>query len=149
MNITRWDPLRELEDMSSRLNRMFNRSDIMRGSGRDALTTTDWAPAVDIVETQEEYLVKAELPDVNKDDVHVSIEQGVLRLTGERKQEREEKNKKYHRVERFYGSFMRSFVLPETVDEQKLRAEFKDGVLNVHLPKTEKAKPRSVEIKVS
>ena len=149
MNITRWDPLRELEDMSSRLNRMFNRSDMMHGAGRDPLTSTDWAPAVDIVESPEEYLVKVELPEINKDDVRLSLEQGVLRISGERKQEREEKNRKYHRVERYYGSFMRSFVLPENVDEAKLAADFKDGILNVHLPKAEKAKPRSVEIKVS
>jgi HSP20 family protein len=127
---------------------MFNRSDMMHTS-RDPLTNTDWAPAVDIVETPEEYLVKAELPEINKEDVHVSVEQGVLRMSGERKQEHDEKNRKYHRVERVYGSFMRSFVLPENVDESKLRADFKDGILNVHLPKAEKAKPRSVEIKVS
>ncbi|MBH0187604.1 MAG: Hsp20/alpha crystallin family protein, partial [Nitrospira sp.] len=95
-----------------------------------------------------EYLIKAELPEVKKEDVKVSVEDGVLTLSGERRQEKEEKGKKYHRVERSYGSFVRSFSLPESVDEGGVKAEYKDGVLNLHLPKTEKVKPKSIEVKV-
>ena len=152
MSLVRWDPFRELEDMSDRLNRAFGRSAIARPTGngnKDALTVFDWAPSVDIVETPEEFIVKAELPDVKKEDVKVSVDGGVLRIEGERKQEKEEKGKKYHRVERSYGSFFRSFTLPDNVDEGKVQAEFKDGILNVRLHKAEKVKPKAIEIKVA
>ena len=112
------------------------------------MTSADWAPLVDIAEDEKEYVIKAELPEVTKDDVKVSLQEGVLTITGERKFEKEEKGKKYHRVERAYGSFARSFSLPEDADATKVQAEFKDGVLKVHLPKSEKAKPKSVEVKV-
>jgi HSP20 family protein len=104
---------------------------------------------VDIVETDDEYLIKAELPEVRREDVKVSVENGVLTIRGERKLEKEANGKKLHRVERYYGSFLRTFVVPDNVDETKVRAEFKDGVLNVHLPKSEKAKPRAIEVKVA
>jgi HSP20 family protein len=154
MSLIRWDPSRELEDMGDRLNRVFagfGRPGLARGSeaGREALTVPDWAPMVDITETDDEYLIKAEIPEVKREDVKVSVENGVLTLQGERKQEKEEKGKKFHRVERYYGSFMRTFTVPDNVDETKVRAEFKDGVLNVHLPKTEKAKPKAIEVKVA
>jgi len=153
MSLIRWDPFRELEDMSSRLNRIFGHAMLPRTTAtpdvaRDAMTVFDWAPTVDIAETAEEFHIKAELPEVKKEDVKVSVDGGVLRLEGERKQEKEEKGKKYHRVERSYGSFLRTFILPDNVDDTKVRAEFKDGVLNVRLPKTEKAKPRAIEVKV-
>jgi HSP20 family protein len=104
---------------------------------------------VDITETDNEYLIKAEIPEVKRDDVKVSVQNGVLTLQGERKKEKEEKGKKFHRVERYYGSFLRTFSVPDNVDETKVVAEFKDGVLNVHLPKTEKAKPKAIEVKVA
>jgi HSP20 family protein len=104
---------------------------------------------VDITETDVEYLIKAEIPEVKKEDVKVAVEDGVLTMQGERKQEKEEKGKKFHRVERYYGSFLRTFTVPDNVDETKVKAEFKDGILNVHLPKTEKAKPKAVEVKVA
>lgn len=151
MSLVRWDPFRELEDMSTRLNRIFGHSMVPRtaaDAGKDAMMVFDWAPTVDIAETPEEFHIKAELPEVKKEDVKVSVDNGVLRLEGERKQEKEEKGKKYHRVERSYGSFLRTFALPDNVDDTKVRAEFKDGVLNVRLPKTEKAKPKAVEVKV-
>jgi HSP20 family protein len=150
MSIVRWDPFRELEDMSDRLNRVFGRSGVARASeDKGGFLTFDWAPSVDIAETPEAFEIKAELPDVKKDDVKVTVEDGELRISGERKQEKEEKGKKFHRVERSYGSFMRSFSLPENVDDSKLSAEYKDGVLNVRLPKTEKAKPKAIAVKVS
>jgi HSP20 family protein len=148
MNITRWDPFRELQDMSQRLNSIFARP-FDGGLGRELLTVAEWSPAVDVSETDAEYVVKAELPEVKKDDVKVTMEDGVLTLQGERKQEKEEKGKRYHRIERSYGSFMRSFDLPENVDSTKAKAEFKDGMLTLSLPKTEKAKSKSLEIKVS
>lgn len=151
MSVVRWDPFRELEDMSERLNRVFNRSALARGGAeahKDALTVFDWAPSVDIIETNEEFQIKAELPDVKKEDVKVSVDKGVLRIEGERKQEKEEKGKKYHRVERSYGSFLRTFTLPDNVDESKVQADYKDGILNVRLQKAEKAKPKTIEVKV-
>jgi HSP20 family protein len=103
---------------------------------------------VDISEDEHEFLVKAELPDLKKEEVKVSVENGELTISGERKAEKEEKNKKYHRIERSYGSFARSFTLPDSVSGDKVSADFKDGMLAVHLPKSEKAKPRSIEVKV-
>jgi HSP20 family protein len=147
MTLVRWDPFRELEEMSDRLNRAFVRPAVRNG-GKEHLTVADWVPTVDISESEGEYLIKAELPEVKKEDVKVSVEDGVLTLSGERRQEKEEKGKKYHRVERSYGSFVRSFSLPESVDESGVKAEYKDGVLNLHLPKTEKVKPKSIEVKV-
>mgnify|MGYP001585757298 CR=1 FL=1 len=147
--LSRWDPFRELEDMSERLNRAFGRTPVRREGGQEAITVADWEPSVDIAETPEYYLVKAELPEVRKEDVKVTVQDGVLTLTGERKSEREEKGKKYHRVERCYGSFLRRFTLPDDVDEAKLHADFKDGMLNITLPRSEKAKAKSVEVKVA
>jgi HSP20 family protein len=147
MTLVRWDPFRELESMSDRLNRVFARPTLST-SGREALTVADWMPTVDISETDSAYLIKAELPEVKKEDVKVTVENGVLTLQGERRQEKEEKGKKYHRVERSYGSFARSFTLPESVDEGAVKAEYKDGMLSLHLPKTEKVKPKSIDVKV-
>jgi HSP20 family protein len=144
----RWDPFKEMEEISERFNRLFGRLPARRESGREALTVADWAPTVDISEDDREYLIKAEIPEVDKKDVKVTLQEGVLTIQGERKQEKEEKGKKFHRVERSYGTFLRSFTLPEEVAEDKLKAEFKDGMLLVHLPKSERAKPRAIEVKV-
>ncbi|MDH4187817.1 MAG: Hsp20/alpha crystallin family protein [Nitrospira sp.] len=149
MTLVRWDPFRDLEDMSVRLNRIFNhRPALPRTSDKETLVVADWMPSVDISETDGEYQIKAEIPDVKKEDVKVTVENGVLTIQGERKQEKEDKGKKYHRVERSYGSFVRSFTLPDLVDEEKVKAEFKDGVLNLQLPKSEKTKPKAIEVKV-
>jgi HSP20 family protein len=113
------------------------------------MTLPEWAPAVDIIEEEKEYLIKVELPEVQKDDVKVTVEGGTLNISGERKSEKEEKNRKFHRLERFYGRFERSFTMPEDAEEGKVNAEFKDGVLRVHLAKSEKARPKQVEVKVS
>jgi HSP20 family protein len=146
---TRWDPFKELEEISDRFDRIFGRLPAHRPSGgREALTVADWVPTVDISEDDKEYLIKAEVPEVDKKEVKVAVQEGVLTIQGERKQEKEEKGRKFHRVERSYGSFVRSFSLPENVAEDKLRAEFKDGVLLVHLPKAEKPKAKAVEVKV-
>ena len=148
MTLVRWDRFRELEDMSDRLNRMFSRQALPQASGKETMVVADWVPSVDVSETDGEYQIKAEIPDVKKEDVRVTLEDGVLTIQGERKQEKEEKGRKYHRVERSYGSFVRSFTLPDLVDEEKVKAEFKDGVLNLQLPTSEKAKPKAIEVKV-
>ena len=145
MQLTKWDPLREMEEIFDR----FGKSIGWPPSGeRQTLTTTDWAPRVDIIENEKEYLIKAELPEVKKEEVKVTVEDGSLTLRGERKQEKEEKNKKFHRIERCYGSFTRSFKLPENVDETKIDASYTDGILNLKIPKLEKSKPKEVEISV-
>ena len=147
--ITRWDPFRELEEMQNRLSTLVGRAPVRKnGEKKEAMTVAEWAPLVDITEDDKEYLIKAELPEVKKEDIKLMAHDDVLTITGERKYEKEEKGKKYHRVERAYGSFERSFTLPEDADEGKIAAEFKDGVLKVHLPKSEKAKPKSIEVKI-
>ena len=147
--VTRWDPFRELDELQNRLSSLFGRAPLRRNGDKDeALTVAEWAPLVDIVEDDNEYLIKAELPEVKKEDVKVTVQDNVLTISGERQYEKEEKGKKYHRVERAYGSFARSFSLPEDADGEKVAAEFKNGVLMVHLPKSEKAKPKSIEVKI-
>jgi HSP20 family protein len=148
--ITRYNPFKELEEMEHRLSTLFGRAPVKRnGERKEAMTVAEWAPLVDITEDEKEYLIKAELPYVKKEDVKVSVQDDVLSISGERKSEKEETGKKYHRVERAYGSFYRSFTLPEDADGSKVAAEFKDGMLKVHLPKSEKAKPKSIEVKVA
>jgi HSP20 family protein len=107
-----------------------------------------WTPAVDITEKDDEYLVKVELPGVEKNDVQITLESNILTVKGEKKQEKEEKGENYHRMERSYGSFQRSFTLPTTVKSDKIDASFKDGVLSIRLPKSEEAKPKLIEVKV-
>jgi HSP20 family protein len=145
--LTQWRPLRDLTDWENRIERFFGLPARANG-GKESITVAQWAPAVDISEDEHEFLVKAELPDLKKEEVKVSVENGELTISGERKAEKEEKNKKYHRIERSYGSFARSFTLPDSVSGDKVSADFKDGMLAVHLPKSEKAKPRSIEVKV-
>jgi len=149
MSLVRWDPFRELEEVSDRLNRMFARPATRTTSGKETMIVADWTPSVDISETEGEYQIKAEIPDVKKEDVKVTVEDGVLTIQGERKHEKEEKGKKYHRIERSYGSFVRTFSLPDVIDEEKVKAEFKEGVLNLSLPKSEKAKPKAIDVKVA
>jgi len=148
MNIVKWNPFRELEDIQTRLNRVFNDTPMRRAEG-DGLFFADWAPPVDIEETAKEYLIKAELPEVKKENVKIEVLEGVLTIEGERTQEKEEKGKRFHKVERSYGKFGRQFALPNEVDATKVLADYKDGVLNVHLPKTAAAKPTSVQVKVA
>lgn len=145
-----WDPFRELNTLENRLERFFGRPSQGGGNGgeKEAMTVTQWAPLVDITEDDKEYMVKAELPELKKEEVKVTVENGELTISGERKFEKEEKGKKYHRIERSYGSFVRSFTLPEGVSGEKVVADFKDGILKVHLPKDEKAKPKAIEVKV-
>jgi HSP20 family protein len=146
MAMIRWDPLREMEDLSSRLGSLLSMptARVTRENGEFG----DWAPALDVEETDKEYVIKADLPAVKKEDVHISVENGMLCLEGERRQEKEEKNKRFHRVERSYGKFVRHLAVPTDVEQQKIVAEFKDGVLSVRLPKSAAAKPRTIDVKV-
>ena len=148
MNLVRWDPFREFDGIQARLNRMFGDRPF-RVFENEEMPFAEWAPAADIQETDKEYVVKADLPEVKKEDVKVEFENGVLTFEGERHMEKEEKDKKFHRVERGYGKFVRRFALPTEVDGTKVTAEFKDGVLNVHLPKTVTGKEKAIAVKVA
>jgi|SRR5215207_3609293 len=154
--LTRWEPLKshwnpwkDLEEMERRLSTMIGRPQAKADGDKEAMTVAEWSPHVDISEDEKQYVVKAELPEIKKEDVKLTVQDNVLCISGERKYEKEEKGKKYHRMERAYGSFMRSFTLPEDADGSRVAAEYKDGILRVHVPKSEKAKPKSIEVKVS
>ena len=150
--LNRWSPFREMEDMQRRMASLFDRSPFRHGSltpEEENITVPEWAPLVDIAEDEKEYLIKVELPEVQKDDVKVTVENGTLTISGQRKAEKEEKNRKFHRVERYYGRFERSFSIPDDAESDQVKAEFKDGVLRVHLAKSEKARPKQIEVKVS
>jgi len=147
MSLIKWSPLGELEDIQNRVNRFL--SGTLPARAEKGAFFADWTPPVDIEETDKEYLIKAELPDIKKDDVKVETLDGVLTIEGERKQEKEEKGKKFYRMERSYGKFVRQFALPTEVDATKIQAEFKGGMLFVHLPKTALAKPQAIEVKVA
>lgn len=145
MALVKWNPWREIEDMFDRYDKAVG---LPRSGNQEVMTAGDWSPRVDIVENDNEFVIKAEIPEVKKEDVKVAVDNGVLTLKGERKQEKEEKGKKFHRVERYFGSFTRSFTLPENVDESKVTATFKDGMLSLQVPKTEKVKPKTIEVKI-
>ena len=143
MSLIKWEPLRDIEGIFDHYARAMGTP-----LGQEFLTTGDWSPRVDISETDKEFLIKAEIPEVEKKDVHVSVDDGVLTLQGERKQETEDKGEKFHRVERSYGCFVRSFTLPDNVDETNIDAEFKNGMLTLKLLKTEKSEHKKIEVKV-
>lgn len=148
--ITRWNPAKEMEQIQNRLASLWNWEPLrINGGMEEALTVSEWSPRVDIIEDEREFVVKAELPEMKREDVKVTVEDGVLTITGERKQEKEEKNKKYHRIEREYGSFVRSFTLPANASGDKVTADFKDGLLKVHLPKDTKTAAKAIEIKAT
>ena len=147
--VTRWEPVKTLEELQNRLSSLFGSAPVRRTDSKEDITLAEWAPLADITEDDKEYLIKLELPEVKTEDVKVTVENGVLTISGERKFEKEEKNKKYHRVERAYGSFMRRFTLPDDADTEKVKAELKGGILRVHLPKSEKAKPKQIEVAVA
>ncbi|GGY76976.1 Hsp20/alpha crystallin family protein [Marinobacter zhanjiangensis] len=148
-NITRWNPLNELDDLMSRYNRLFGLTRGNEESGEnDLFSSSDWIPVVDIKETPEAFTIEAELPGMSKEDVKVTVQNGVLSIQGERKHEEDTDDEKQHRIERFYGSFLRRFTLPENVDEDSIKANFKDGVLSLKLAKAEPAEPKSIEVDV-
>ncbi|WP_152205842.1 Hsp20/alpha crystallin family protein [Marinobacter changyiensis] len=147
--ITRWNPISEFEDLLDRYNRQFGLTRTNDDQeGKDLMRRSDWAPAVDIKETPEAFLIEAELPGLNKDDVKVTVQDGVLSIQGERHKVEETSDEKQHRVERFYGSFLRRFTLPDNVEESSVQARFSDGVLSLTLKKVEPAQPRAIEVEV-
>ena len=142
--------LKDLETFQHNLDGLLRRSPVQLPSGPEQpAAVAEWSPLVDISEDDTEYLIKAELPEVRKEDVKVIAEEGTLSIMGERKFEKEENGRRYHRVERAYGTFGRSFSLPADARPEKVCADFKDGVLTVHLVKNAKAKPRQIEVKIS
>src|SRR5438046_2156829 len=145
-----WDPFKDIKDLQDRLSSLFNTSSFRRGDGQEeTMTVTEWAPLVGSTGDGKEYCIRTEVRGVKEEEIKVTVENRVLSISGERKYEKEEKNRKYHRIERAYGNFLRSFSLPDDADGSKVSAEFKDGVLNVHLAKDEKTKPKAIEVKVA
>lgn len=147
MAIVKWEPLRDLVSFQERMNRLFDEALHRRGE-LSPIERGDWAPAVDVFETKDAVELRAELPGMSASDVDISIENDVLTLSGERKMEKDVKEENYHRVERSYGCFTRSFSLPRRVQKDKVKAKFVNGVLHVVLPKAEEAKPKQIKIEV-
>jgi HSP20 family protein len=140
------DPFRELFDLQRSINKLFNESYADAGSEGVALTT--WTPSVDVFEDENSYLIKLELPEINREEVKVNLNENRLTITGERRLENEEKRDSYHRIERSYGQFYRSFTLPPNVNAEAIKAQFKDGMLRLTLPKKEEAKPKQIEVNI-
>jgi HSP20 family protein len=149
MPVTRWDPFRDLLGLQDRMNRLFDESVRSVRQGDEALSTSVWTPPVDIFETENEVVVKAELPEVNQKDIEIQVENSTLTLRGERRFDKEVKQESFHRIERPYGTFARSFTLPTTIDQEKIRADYKDGILRVVMPKREETKPKQIRVAVS
>lgn len=148
MQLAQWNPFREMEDMLSRFGRGIPRT----ASGTDDLAQValnNWAPVVDISETEKEYLIRAELPGLKKEEVKLTVQNGVLTLSGERRVENEDKSEKHHRIERTYGGFTRSFGLPDDAVAERISAECRDGVLTVHVARSEAPKPRAIQVKIA
>lgn len=150
MSIMRWRPGRELATIRDEMNRLFDEffSGFPFPERRRGLMEGEWAPTVDVAETDENIVVTAELPGVKQNDVEISVVNDVLTLKGEKKEEKEIKKENYHRIERSYGSFQRSITLPTGVQADKAKATYKDGVLTITIPKVEEAKPKSIKINV-
>ena len=149
--LTTWNPFREMEQFQNRFSTFFGgfpTFPIRFPTNGDTFKLPDWSPLMDIIEDDHEYLFKADLPEMRKEDVNVRFENGILYISGERKTEKEATKRKFHRLERFFGTFERTFTLPEDADATKIMAEFHDGVLRVHLPKRSMPKPKAIEVKV-
>jgi HSP20 family protein len=145
MNVIRWDPFSDVNTMFDRMlsGRCWPRV-ALEGDGKEL----QWSPSADISETDKEYVIRAELPAVKKEDVQVTLDNGIISIKGERKQQKEDKNEKFHRVESVYGSFERSFTVPDNVNSDAIKCESKDGVLTVHIPKTAASKQKPKQIAV-
>ncbi len=146
--LIRWNPFREFETMQNRVSSLLS-SPLLPGMGNETLVASEWSPLVDVEESDKEFTIKAELPEVKKEDVKIELENGSIRISGERKIEKEEAGRRWHRLERSYGAFERAFTLPEGTRRTDIKAEFKDGLLKVHLPKGESSKPKALEIPVN
>ncbi|MFD0893781.1 Hsp20/alpha crystallin family protein [Luteolibacter ambystomatis] len=144
--LSAWNPLRELEDFQNRILRAFNPNN--RDTAGQSPASTQWSPLVDVSEDEDSYKITAELPQIPKEDVKVTVENGTLVISGERRFSHEDKSMKYHRIERGYGSFARSFNLPTDADPSRIGAKFVDGVLHVQIQKSEHAKPKQIDVRV-
>ena len=154
MTLVRFNPARDFFNLDREFNRMFNtlndRFDLARKSDSDEkYENAVWMPLTDVAEDNDNYYLKADLPGIKKEDVKISFTEGSLSISGERSQEKESKDKKYHRIERSYGKYYRSFNLQEQIKEDNIKAEFKDGQLNVTIPKADEVKPKEIDIKVN
>ncbi|MBS0380532.1 MAG: Hsp20/alpha crystallin family protein [Proteobacteria bacterium] len=145
MSLIRWDPFGDVDTL---FNRVISGRYWPRGAQEGDGKKLQWAPFADISETEKEYVIRAELPAVDKDDVEVTLDSGIITIKGERKQHKEDKTERFHRIESFYGSFERSFTIPENVDSDAIKCDSKDGVLTVHIPKTEVSKQKPKQIAV-
>ena len=145
MQLIRWEPFRDVVSLSERMNRFFENSVVSREGNGDSVASS-WSPSVDIYENEDEIALNAEIPGIDEKDIEIKIEDNILSLKGERKWEDEKKEENYHRIERSYGSFFRSFRIPNNIDQEKIRAEHEDGVLKIHLPKKHESKPRKVKV---
>jgi HSP20 family protein len=147
MAVVKWDPFRDLISIQDRMNRLFEQT-LSRSRGEEGVSATTWTPAVDIYETADTIVMKAELPGVAREDIQIQINDNTLTLKGERRFAKDVQEESYLRLERAYGSFHRSFTLPATVRQDKVRALFKDGVLELSLPKADESKPKRISIEV-
>ena len=145
MTIVRWEPLRELNSLQSEMNRLFN-TVFDTPSGTSGNVLRRWMPAMDLVESGDHFVLRADLPGMSEDDVNIEFEDGTLTVSGERKAEHESKNEGYYRVERAFGAFSRSLTLPQGIDPEAVTANFENGVLEIRVPKPEERKPRRIEI---
>jgi HSP20 family protein len=143
MSIVRWDPFSEMQSMFAPLMRS---SGLLPRLSTDGDVTFEWSPSADISENEKEYVIRASLPGVKKDDIKVNMQEGMITIAGERKQETEDQNEKFHRVESVYGSFARSFGLPDNVKGEAVKSEYKDGILTVHIPKAEREKAKQIAV---
>jgi HSP20 family protein len=147
MAVVKWDPLRDLLSIQDRMNRLFEQS-LSRSRAEEGIAASTWSPAVDIYETPETIVMKAELPGLSREDIEIHVRDNTLTLRGERRFAKDVQQESYLRIERAYGAFQRSFTLPAIIQQDKIRAVFRDGVLELTLPKAEEAKPKKVAIEV-
>jgi HSP20 family protein len=148
MALIRWDPFREMSALQERMNRLFSDVRAQAPVQGEEIVQGTWVPAVDIFETNEAIVIKAELPGITAKDISVEVKDNTLTLKGEKKFEKEVKEENYHRVERSYGSFQRAFTLPGTIQQEKVKAKLRDGILEINLPKVEEAKPKQVKVDI-
>jgi HSP20 family protein len=149
MSIIRWEPLRDLVSTHDHFNQLFNETFARAFGDQKEVSLRTWVPPVDICETEDSLVLKAELPGIKPDDVEIRVEDNTLYLKGERKFEKEVKDENFHQVERSYGTFSRSFSLPSSIDSDKVKAEYQNGILTLTMPKREEAKPKTIKIDVS
>ncbi len=149
MALVRWEPFQDLLAIQERMNRLFDET-LQRNRSRDEedFSAGLWSPPVDIYETENEIVLKAELPEIDQKDIEIKVEDNTLTVRGERKFEQETKKENYHRIERAYGKFSRSFSLPNTIDQEKIKATYKDGILKLVMPKKEETKPKQITVEV-